>query len=191
MSDSLATADPAVRHRVISGGFADVVAAVTDWEAPTPVADWAARDVVAHLVDWFPEFLRAGGIDLAAGPAVAQDPVGAWRAQSAGVQALLDGPAAEDTFRHPMAGEHRLADAIDRFYTADIFMHTWDLATAAGVDPRLDEGFASMLLDGMAGIEDILRGSGQYGPRVEVADDASAVDRLIGFIGRDPDWHRS
>lgn len=29
---------------------------------------------------------------------------------------------------------------------------------------------------------------GQYGPRVQIRDDAAVQDRLIGFIGRDPAW---
>jgi hypothetical protein len=40
----------------------------------------------------------------------------------------------------------------------------------------------------MAPIDELLRTSGQFGPRVPVPDDASAQDRLIGFIGRDPSW---
>ena len=38
--------------------------------------------------------------------------------------------AGEESFTHPYAGTHRLADAVDRFYTADVFMHSWDLARA-------------------------------------------------------------
>jgi hypothetical protein len=44
------------------------------------------------------------------------------------------------------------------------------------------------MLAGLQPIDQLLRDSGQYGPRMPVADDASAVDRLMAFIGRDPDW---
>ncbi|MGW8816369.1 TIGR03086 family protein, partial [Gordonia terrae] len=131
---------------------------------------------------------RAGRVELPAGPTVADDPAGAWSAHASGVQALLDGPSAEDAFTHPMAGEHRLADAVDQFYTADVFMHTWDLARSQGLTPDLDAAFARRLLDGMASIDEMLRSSGQYGPKVEVPDDADVVSRLMGFIGRDPAW---
>lgn len=180
--------DASSRHREVASDFAEAIADVRDWEAPTPVDGWVARDVVAHLVDWFTGFLAAGGVALPAGPAVADDPAGAWSQQAASVQALLDGPTAEDTFTHPMAGEHRLVEAIDRFYTADVYMHTWDLARSQGVTPDLDPGFAGQLLEGMASIDDILRSSGQYGPKVEVDADADPVSRLMGFIGRDPRW---
>lgn len=185
---TIADLDAAARHRDVAAGFTDVIAGVTDWNAPTPVDGWVARDVVAHLVDWFTGFLAAGGVELPAGPTVADDPAGAWSAHASGVQALLDGPSAEDTFTHPMAGEHRLADAVDQFYTADVFMHTWDLARSQGLTPDLDAAFARRLLDGMASIDEMLRSSGQYGPKVEVPDDADVVSRLMGFIGRDPAW---
>ena len=46
------------------------------------------------------------------------------------------------------------------------------------------------LLAGMEPIEELLRSSGQYGPRVPVPDDADVQTRLLGFIGRDP-LHRT
>ena len=179
---------PAERHRAVAAAFSDHAAAIENWDAPTPVDDWVARDVVRHLVDWFTEFLGAGGVILPAGPPVDDDPLAAWRAHTDAVQALLDGETADDEFSHPMVGTHRLADAVDRFYTTDVFMHTWDLATSNGRKHGLETEFAGHLLAGMADIEDLLRSSGQYGPRVEVDDDADPVTRLVGFIGRDPMW---
>ena len=44
------------------------------------------------------------------------------------------------------------------------------------------------MLAGMEPIEELMRQSGQYGPRVPVPDDADPQTRLIGFIGRDPEW---
>ncbi len=46
-------------------------------------------------------------------------------------------------------------------------MHTWDLARATGQDERLDPDFCAHLLSGMEQMEEVLRSSGQYGPRVE------------------------
>ena len=67
-------------------------------------------------------------------------------------------------------------------------MHTWDLARATGQDDRLDPDFCAELLAGMEGIEEVLRASGQYGPAVPVPDDADVQTRMLGFIGRDPEW---
>lgn len=74
----------------------------------------------------------------------------------------------------------------DRFYTSDVFMHTCDLARATGQDERLDPGKCTELLEGMLPLDDALRQSGHYGPRVEVPDDADVQTRLLAFIGRHP-----
>ncbi|WP_291056912.1 TIGR03086 family metal-binding protein [Herbiconiux sp.] len=182
---------PAERHRVVAEGFGALTRAVDGtWDAPAPVEGWVARDVVRHLTGWFPEFLASGsGIVLLAGPSVDDDPVAAWRVHADSVQSVLDDPqTAERMFRNPHTGELPLADAIDRFYTADVFMHTWDLAAATGQDARLDPDFALQLVEGMEPMEQLIRSSGQYGPRVEVPAASDPVTRLLGFIGRDPSW---
>jgi len=179
---------PAERHRRFAGTFGERVAGTSDWEVPAPVEGWTARDVVRHLLEWFPAFLRQGaGVELARGPSVDDDPVAAWRVHSEAVQAVLDDPASVDLVlsnRH--VGEVPLPEAIDRFYTSDVFMHTWDLARATGQDERLDPETCAELLAGMEPMEDVIRASGQYGPRVDVPSDASVQDRLLGFIGRQP-----
>jgi uncharacterized protein (TIGR03086 family) len=180
-------ATPAARHRQLADAFGTLAHGARDWSAPAPVDGWTARDVVAHLVEWFPAFLSSGGVALPAGPPVADDPARAWDHQAAAVQALVEARG-EESFTHPYAGTHRLADAVDRFYTADVFMHSWDLARATGQEVDLDGDFAAQLLGGMAQMEDLLRSSGQYGAPVPVAADAPVVDRLVGFIGRDPAW---
>lgn len=185
----LVGAAPAQRHRLVAAAFTDRVDQVSDWDVPAPVQGWTARDVVRHLMEWLPGFL-ASGSDVALAPVDADaDPVAAWRARADAVQALLDDPAvASRRLVNPHTGQWPLDAAIDRFYTVDVFLHTWDLARATGQDDHLDEALCAELLDGMAPIEELLRSSGQYGPAVPVPDDADARTRLIGFIGRDPSW---
>ena len=180
-------ASPAERHRAVAAGFTTRVRGAADWDAPAPVAGWRARDVVGHLVEWFPEFLTsATGLVLERGPSPQEDPVTAWQVHAAAVQRMLDGPEAATPFRHPFVGEMPLPDAVNRFYTADVFMHTWDLARATGQDERLDSETCAELLAGMEPIEDVMRSSGQYGPRVLVPGTADVQTRMLGFIGRDP-----
>lgn len=83
-----------------------------------------------------------------------------------------------------------LLQAIDMLCTPDVFMHTWDLAESADVGAGLDKDYAQQLLDGMIGVEELLRASGQYGPAVPVPDDADVVVRLMAFAGHDPNWRR-
>jgi uncharacterized protein (TIGR03086 family) len=178
--------DPAEEHRYVAARFAEVAngAAPADWAAPSPVASWTARDVVGHLIEWLPGFL---GRDL---PAVdLTDPAAAWRRRAADVQALIE-TVGDEVMRNRHIGELTVADALHRFYTPDIFMHTWDLARALGQEPDLDEARAAQLLAESEPYEEVMRASGQYGPPVAVPADASAQDRLVAFIGRDPAWQR-
>lgn len=186
----LLTAAPARRHRLIADGFARRVHGTTDWSAAAPVPGWAARDVVAHLVEWLPSFV-AGGSDvrLPDVPSAADEPTAAWDAHQRAVQAVLDDPEAAGTpFTNRHVGSMPLDQAIDRFYTSDVFLHTWDLARATGQDETLDPELCAELLAGMEPIEELIRSSGQYGPAVPVPVDADVQARLIGFIGRDPAW---
>ncbi|HLL67007.1 MAG TPA: TIGR03086 family metal-binding protein [Micromonosporaceae bacterium] len=182
--------DAAAEHRAVAGTFTDRVRGVAPggWDRPAPCDGWVARDVVRHLVEWFPGFLKAGaGVELPGGPSVDDDPVAAWEVHRDGVQALLDDPAtAGRVLTNPHLGEIPLDQAVDRFYTADVFMHTWDLARATGQDERLNPEKCAQLLDGMVPMEGALRGSGHYGPRVAVPDDADVQTRLMAFIGRVP-----
>jgi uncharacterized protein (TIGR03086 family) len=186
----LLTAEPARRHRVIADDFTRRVHGTQDWSAAAPVAGWTARDVVAHLVEWLPSFV-AGGCDvrLPDVPSPTEQPAAAWVLHRTAVQEVLDDPARAATeFTNPHIGSMPLGQAIDRFYTSDVFLHTWDLARATGQDETLDPEMCAEMLAGMEPIDDLLRSSGQYGPAVPVPHDADVQTRLIGFIGRDPAW---
>jgi uncharacterized protein (TIGR03086 family) len=158
------------------------------------VAEWTAADVPAHLIDWLPHVLdRSVGLKIE-DPQVdpRTDPAAAWQHRAARVQAVLDDdalaakPITDGHFAGMLTGE-----MIDRIYTTDVFLHRWDLARSNDLDPELDPDFCEQLLTGMAGIEDLLRSSGQYGARVPVPDTAPAAERLAGFLGRDPNWQPS
>ena len=180
----------AAEHRIVAGAFTERVRGVATgaWDDQAPCEGWVARDVVRHLVEWFPAFLRDGAaVDLPQGPSVDDDPVAAWTVHSDGVQALLDDPTTADrVLVNPHIGEVPLDQAVDRFYTSDVFLHTWDLARATGQDERLDPARCAVLLEWMLPFDEALRRSGHYGPRVEVGDDADVQTRLLAFIGRNP-----
>jgi uncharacterized protein (TIGR03086 family) len=182
--------DAAARHRRYADAFSDRVRGTADWDAPAPVAGWTARDVVRHLVVWFPGFLASGtDVKLPDGRSVDDDPVSAWTTQCEAVQTLLDDPAtATKVLSNPHIGDVPLDQAVDRFYTPDVFMHTWDLARATGQDDRLDPDLCAEMFTGMEPMDEMLRASGQYGPRVPVLPDADPQAKLLGFIGRDPNW---
>ena len=199
--------EEAARHREVAGRFTELVRATTDWDAPAPVAGWTARDVVEHLTTWLPGLLASVEIPFTRtfrSPDQDEDRgserslerhvhpvVGEWEAHAAAVQALLDDPTSrERAVSSPHFPEMSLTQMVDRLYTTDVFMHSWDLARATGQPDRLDADHATELLAGMEPLDEMLRASGQYGPRVEPGPDADATDRLMAFVGRDPAWTR-
>jgi uncharacterized protein (TIGR03086 family) len=142
------------------------------------------------MIEWMPSFLDRAGIDLAFDPSacsIDDDAAAAWDALTAAIQALLDNPhTASREFEMEPVGRHRVDDAIDMFMLGDIVVHTWDLARATGLDETLDPERVHEMLVGMEPIDEMLRGSGHYGPKVAVADDADEQTRLIAFTGRTP-----
>ncbi|MEZ5264336.1 MAG: TIGR03086 family metal-binding protein [Acidimicrobiales bacterium] len=190
LDDLLGIADTAAeRFRRIAGRFGDRIAEVPEaaWSNPAPCAGWTARDVVRHLVDWVPGLFGRAGLGFPAAPTVDHDPAAAWAALAATLQAALDAPeVAARTFDAGPPGEMTVGDAIDRLVTGDVLVHTWDLARAAGLDERIDEGVAAAMLGGLEPIDELLRASGHFGPRVAVPDDADVQTRLLAFTGRRP-----
>ena len=181
--------ETAERYRRVAGTFTDIArrVPVDAWENPAPCDGWVARDVVGHMVEWMPAFLADAPMELRDGPTVAEDPVGAWCALSDSLQAALDDRrVASREFTHEHVGTNTIEHAIATFFLGDILVHTWDLARAAALDVTLDAAEVHALLAGMEGMDEALRASGHYGPRVEVSADADEQTRLIAFTGRYP-----
>jgi uncharacterized protein (TIGR03086 family) len=177
------------RYRTVAAAFTDRVRAVPDgaWDNPAPCDGWVARDVVRHLVEWIPGFFASNtGIELPAGPSVDDDPVGAWTVVDDAIQALLDDPEASAREYDVPMGHMTLEQAIGMICVGDVLVHTWDLARATGLDETLDPGEVHGMLAGMEPMDDMLRQSGHYGPRVDVPDGADEQTRLIAFTGRRP-----
>ncbi|MUL41813.1 maleylpyruvate isomerase family mycothiol-dependent enzyme [Streptomonospora sp. PA3] len=180
---------PAQRHAHDAARFTDLVesASAGDWARLSPVAEWTALDIVKHLVEWSRGFLGGAGIELGELD-VAAEPAAAWKRHTTEIQAVLDDPAGR-MLSNPHTGDKPVDEAIDEFYTPDVWMHSWDLAKALGREPDLGEERAAAALAAMQRVERMLRDSGQFGPAVPVAPTASAQDKLMAFIGRDPTWH--
>ncbi|WP_205327200.1 maleylpyruvate isomerase family mycothiol-dependent enzyme [Glycomyces sp. YM15] len=180
--------DPSGRHAHDAARFTALIesARPEDWVRPSPVAGWTALDVVKHLIEWPRGFLKGAGIEL--GPLdIDADPAAAWKRHVTDVQDIIDNPAGR-VLRNPNTGDKPVDEAIDQFYTVDIWMHSWDFAKALGREPELGQERCRTALADLQPIEQALRDSGHYGPAVPVADDASPQDKLAAFIGRDPAW---
>jgi uncharacterized protein (TIGR03086 family) len=180
----------AERFRRVAGRFTDRANEVPEgaWENPAPCDGWTARDIVDHLVTWVPGFMSSSaGIVIDPGPPVAIDPAGAWINLADQIQALLDDPeVAAREFDGGPIGTQTIESAIGMIVLGDVVVHTWDLARATGLDESLDPEIVTEMLIGMQPMDEMLRQSGHYGPKVEVAGDADDQTKLIAFTGRTP-----
>lgn len=177
------------RYRRVAQQFTDRAQRVPDdaWGQAAPCAGWVARDVVRHMVEWMPGFLLGNwGIDVPPIPSVDDDPVGAWLAVDRAIQAGLDDPAVAARQSESPAGRKSFEEAIAMFGVGDVLVHTWDLARATGLDETLDADEVHRMVDSMAPMEEAMRQSGHFGPRVEVPDDADEQTHLLAFTGRHP-----
>ncbi len=184
--------DHAERYGKLADEFGRRVDAVAAdrWDTPTPCDGWVARDIVRHLVEWVPGFMSAH-TDLASPPipAVDDDPAAAWKALDTAIRSWLDDPAIADREIESPMGTMTVAEAINMIVTSDVLIHTWDLARSTGLDDRLDPGEIAGMVDGMEPFDAELRASGHYGPRVPIDENtADEQDRLLAFLGRDPNW---
>jgi uncharacterized protein (TIGR03086 family) len=182
------------QHRRALDGFGRRVRAVRDdqWHAPTPCEDWDVRDLVGHLVVeqlWVPPLIGGSAVeevgDRFDGDQLGDDPVATWESAAAGARRALTEPGALDG-RVQLSYGTRDAEGYLLEMTADLVVHTWDLARAIGADETLDpelvqlvRGYAEPQLEHMAA-------SGLFDPPVPVADDADPQTELLAMFGRRP-----
>ena len=148
---------------------------------PTPCSEWDVAALLEHM---------AGGMAYVHGALGTVDSASAvWPAEAAvaACVAALGRPGAlEGRCMSPAGFEWSVGEAAAGT-AMDQLIHTWDLAVALDVDraldPELAEVIASMFLPAMP---EVGRQAGFVGPEVTVPEGASAQDRLLGAMGRDP-----
>lgn len=169
--------------------------ATSDLDRPTPCAGWSVRDLLSHLVAVGDRIVHiAGGGKPFEVPSVVQgipdaDWPDAWRSRVAPIeQALADDALLTREWVHPagtMPGFRAIA-----IYASELAVHAWDLARALGRDAELDQDVAAAVVGPItAALPAEPRGGVvPFGAVVPVADDAPPYARLVGWVGRDPEW---
>jgi uncharacterized protein (TIGR03086 family) len=176
------------RIRTLSDAFEAKVVAVPPerWSSPSPCEGWDARGVVRHLVDSHGMMLKPLGRDLSAAPSVDDDPLGAFRGARADVEAVLADPELAGTEYDGFFGRTRVESTIDTFLGFDLVVHGWDLARAAGLDETMDPEEVDRVAEQAKALGDNLRQPGVCGPELPAPPGATAQERLLCFLGRDP-----
>ncbi len=192
MWNNPAVDDLLTRHQCACDELTRVARAVPPerWSEATPCTEWTARDLVEHVIG-FHEFLLLRPLGVRANRP-REDPAARWAATA---DALFDALAVDGVLDRatelPGGGRSAPRQMIGAL-TADVLVHTWDLARATGVEPVIDADLAADAYTAARGAS-IGRDSGMVGPEVPVDDDADMVTKLVALYGRDPSWtpHRA
>ncbi len=148
-----------------------------DWDKPTTCDEWTVRQLVDHAMHW----QAMGGGALGAGTSPGDD----WATIEPKLSAALDDPSNLEGTAEALGGMPKQQAA--GFVIGDLLIHSWDLARSIGVDDTLPSEAASSTLMGLQRApEGMLRGPNMFGPPIEIGDDASIQDQLLGFVGRRP-----
>ena len=175
--------------------FESKVAAVRSeqWNNQSPCQDWAASDVVGHIVDMHAVMLRPLDRQLTPAPTVHDDPLAAFRSARADIEAVLDDPELAVTPCDTPMGQMAAEANIDGVVSADMVIHGWDLARATDQDDAIDPDEVERMWPSVQTIGPELRTPGAFGPgivvfgpEVKVSVDAPLQDRVLGLLGRDP-----
>jgi uncharacterized protein (TIGR03086 family) len=158
------------------------------WTNATPCTEWDVRALVNHVVGedrWVPPLVAGLTIaevgDALAGDLLGDNPQFAWdRARQEAEEAVS--PARDDQTVALSAGPTPLAEYLWQL-AADHLIHAWDLAAATGGDTTLDPELVEDVATWFAAREELYRGAGVTGPRVEVTSDDPAM-RLLAAFGR-------
>jgi uncharacterized protein (TIGR03086 family) len=171
--------------------------------APTPCANTPVAALLDHLMGLSLAFTCAArktppaqdrGTVPGAGRATADHLDPDWRS-------VLPGRLRElaEAWRDPAAwtgetvagGVRMPAEQMGVVAVDELVMHGWDLARATGQTFTCDPASTAAVLtftEVSAAPENAARREGLFGPVVDVPPDAPALDRALGFAGRDPAW---
>ena len=203
--------DPRPVLRKALGTAADVIAGVDagQFGDPTPCDDFTVRDLLAHVVGVARTAAATGRgenpfevpqpepASIDDYPAVFADAVAEWEA------AWADGTALTQPTPLPWATESGAAALCA--WVGEFTVHTWDLARATGQSPAWDPEVLHLAAADV-GDDQFLPATGRHelfdqmrdgadfpDPFLDafpVPDDASELDRIVAWTGRDPSWSR-
>jgi uncharacterized protein (TIGR03086 family) len=156
---------------------------------PTPCTDWDVRALIGHLTGGYQMF--AAGLGHPTPPdTTTDDTAGLHRSTGEAAIAAFAAPGAMQRAVTLPIGEVPGHVALALALT-DAVVHGWDLATATGQDPSIDDELAAVLLAGaeqMVGPQ-MRQPDGPmpvFAPPVVIGPDKPTADRLIAFLGRTP-----
>jgi uncharacterized protein (TIGR03086 family) len=176
------TLDPVIASDAVLAALQPVLRGISEEDRgkPTPCTDYACGDLVEHLAQSLLQLGAMSGADIsdkADGSienrlsVLSARVIDAWRARG------TDGSVAEP------GGREMPAAFIASVLPLELALHGWDLAQATGQTLRLSEQVVAYLQELAESVVPPGRGR-SFGPEVEPAPGASALDRLAAYAGR-------
>ncbi|VXC00004.1 maleylpyruvate isomerase N-terminal domain-containing protein [Citricoccus sp. K5] len=161
--------------------LAEVVHAVTDWDAASPCEGWSAADVLDHLMQTHRDFVIRHGREI---PLVPGSPAEQWDHHAAAMAALVRDEAFVHTPVDTPFGESTVGQVLLDFYGMDLLVHRWDLATSQGADHRLGEDELAEVDAAVDGYGEAAYGPGVFNRPAEVPAGASRQQQVLARTGR-------
>ncbi len=172
---------PAAVWQQAADNFDRHLQAVTDeqWSGATNCGEWTVRELVDHAVHWQGVIGTVVGAEVTPGdpwdkvrPAI-EEALG----DPSSLEGVIEGGAFNGMPKHQALGVG----------VGDLLIHSWDLATAIGGDTALPDDAVEAVYMGLQRMPpQMLRAETMFGPEIAMPDDASAQDKLLGFVGRQP-----
>jgi uncharacterized protein (TIGR03086 family) len=182
--------DPIERIERATAVAGEKVKGVTqaDLSNATPCSEFEVRDLLNHLIgglQMLREAAEGGKPAMPEGDQFGSDPGAEYdKRRTALITALRGDGVLDRTWQMPfgpLPGTMMAGIAFMEHLT-----HAWDVATATGQDASLPADLVKEATEVVTPMDAMLRMPGVCGPAVAVADGASAQDRFIGFMGRQP-----
>jgi uncharacterized protein (TIGR03086 family) len=158
------------------------------WPAPTPCTELDVRGVLNHLVSGnllFAALVRGELLPDRGADHLGGDPLGAFQRAARELQEAFAGPGVLESVYTAPFGTGPGA-ALLHVRIVELLAHGWDLARATGQPADFPDDIAERTL-GATRRQLTSRPEGPgapFGAEVAVPDDAAAIDRLAGFLGR-------
>lgn len=155
------------------------------WDAQTPCPDWNAAQLVEHqcaVLNGVATMAETGEM-AAPTPSADGDPVSMWNECRSRLLSALDtkGALAQEG---PFWFKAATIDDVCGAVLWDPVTHAWDLATAAGLDHGLSDDLLEATLATVEPRIEMMVKSERTAPAIEVATDASALERYLAAVGR-------
>ncbi|HEY6470697.1 MAG TPA: TIGR03086 family metal-binding protein [Candidatus Dormibacteraeota bacterium] len=164
-------------------------------DATTPCGDWKVSDLIDHIVgaaDFFGDLAERGESpeDREWPTPTDGDYAKVFAEQASRLLRAFATPEAMERVMELPTGPSP-GSLVIQVATGEIFVHGWDLARATGQAMPHDPGVAEALwVSPWPALSAAVRAEhpSVFAPEVEVAAVRPAIDRLVAFLGRDPDW---